>query len=92
MVYPLYMRLPMGLSHSVHILMCISTAAVGRAIHASARLQHLDPVDMLLEDLQREYDQRNNSDTDELDHHGLRAARRGEAQFTPQQWKDTFTG
>ena len=51
-VYPLYMRLPMGLSHSVHLLMQVNMAAIGRAIRAAARLKELDPVDAVLESLE----------------------------------------
>ena len=38
-VYPLYMRLPMGCSHSVHILMHIVFERVGATFRAQARLR-----------------------------------------------------
>ncbi len=37
-IYPLYMRLPMGCSHSVHILMAINVETVWKDLTASRRL------------------------------------------------------
>ena len=37
-VFPLYLRLAMGSSHSVHILMNINTTAIGRAFRANHRM------------------------------------------------------
>ena len=37
-VYPRYLRLALGHSHPVHILMSINITAAGRALHASRRL------------------------------------------------------
>ena len=87
MAYPLYMRLPMGLSHSVHILMSINTAAVGRAIYASTTLEILDPIDLLLNEIEMEGETGHGDGRD--DSTGLRAARRGKAQFSPSQWRET---
>ena len=44
-VYPRYLRLAMGHSHSVHILMSINATAVGRAFHAARRLLSLDAAE-----------------------------------------------
>ena len=38
-VYPQYCRLPMGSSHSVHLLMNVNMAIIGRELLASARLR-----------------------------------------------------
>ena len=42
-VFPLYTRLAMGSSHSVHILMSINLEHVGRALRQSSRLPMLKP-------------------------------------------------
>ena len=45
-VYPRYTRLPMGGSHSVHILMTINLEVVGRTLTRSARLGSFDSHDV----------------------------------------------
>ena len=44
-MYPRYLRLAMGHSHSVHILMSINITAAGRALQASRRLLGDVPCD-----------------------------------------------
>ncbi len=48
-VYPMYKRLPMGSTHSVHILMSINLEVVGRALARSARLGSFDNVELVPE-------------------------------------------
>ena len=42
-IYPMYTRLAMGSTHSVHILMSINIRCVGMALAASSRLPALEP-------------------------------------------------
>ena len=46
-VYPMYKRLPMGSTHSVHILMTINLEVVGRALTRSARLGSFDSAESM---------------------------------------------
>ena len=49
LIYPGYCRLAMGLSHAVHILMCINTAVVGKTLLAQCSLlDHESEVAALL--------------------------------------------
>ena len=50
-IYPMYRRLAMGASHSVHILMDINVTTVGRAFQAARRL-HSDKDEEQLDDEQ----------------------------------------
>ena len=42
-VYPLYARLAMGSSHSVHVLMSINIQAVGQTLYSYSRLGSFEP-------------------------------------------------
>ena len=90
-VYPLYMRLPMGLSHSVHLLMQINMAAIGRAIRAATCLKELDPVDMVLADLEDddEHWEPHRDDEEACAHlEDRRRNKRSTGKFTPKQWAE----
>ena len=53
-IYPLYTRLAMGSTHSVHILMSINIRCVGMALAASSRLKPVEDVVPQEDELPRE--------------------------------------